>query len=330
MVYRAALIGCGKIGSEFDDHPRVEGIYSHAGAYAAHAQTQLVAVCDLDQNRLERCASRANVKARFGDYQKMLAEARPDIVSVCTPDATHYDVLRDVINTPGVQAIFAEKPLALEIEQAREVVDAADARGILLAVNYTRRYSNAYRELRQSLENGEFGRVQAVSGYYTKGILHNGTHWLDLARYLLGEIVAVMGTGAQAGAGVDPTLNGTIEFADGVKACLHGCTFDDEVSFFEMDIVGTRGRVRLEDSGHLLRFYRLADNSQYAGFRKFTQIREADGELGFAMLTAVEDLAHALATQTQPRCTGRDALVALTAAVALRDSARTGCPVNLI
>src|SRR5207253_5065884 len=116
MVYRAALIGCGKIGSEFDDFPRAAGIYSHAGAYSACSQTELVAVCDLDQSKLDRCASRANVKQRFRDHREMLADIRPDIVSVCTPDSTHYDLLRDVINTSSVKGILAEKPLALKTD----------------------------------------------------------------------------------------------------------------------------------------------------------------------------------------------------------------------
>ena len=330
MVYRAALIGCGRIGSEFDDHPRAEGIYSHARAYVACAQTELVAVCDLDRSKAERCATRENVSAVFDDYLQMLAETGPDIVSVCTPDATHFEVLSDVINTSGVKAILAEKPLALQVPQAREVVDAADHRGILLAANYTRRYSNAYRKLRNTLANSEIGKVQIVSGFYTRGILHNGTHWLDLARYLLGEIVAINGNGADVGAQIDPTVSGAIEFASGVRGYLHGCAFDHDMSLFEMDILGTRGRVSIKDSGQVIRFYGLSDSSQHAGFKTFAQTRTADGELACAMLNAVEDLVAALTGGTEPSCTGRDALAALQIAVALRDSARAGGRVSLI
>lgn len=328
MVYRAALIGCGKIGSEFDDHPRVEGIYSHAGAYAACAQTELIAVCDVDQDKLHRCAARANVKTCFDDYQKMLRETQPDIVSVCTPDSTHYDLLLEVTMTPGVKAILAEKPLALSTDQAREIVDAAERQGVLLAVNYTRRYSQAYSELRDYLAQGGIGRVQAVSGFYTKGIIHNGTHWFDLARFLLGEIQGVMRTGPTVEEDPDPTLSGEIEFASGARGYLHGCTFDQNVSLFEMDIVGTGGRVSIEDSGQRIRFHDLTENPQHAGFRKFVQTREVDGELGFAMLNAVEDLVSALTTGTQPLCTGHDALAALQTAIDMRDSVRTASPVR--
>ncbi len=329
MVYRAALIGCGKIGSEFDDHPRVAGVYSHAGAYAACAQTELIAVCDLDAARLERCATRENVAARFANHQQLLAETAPQIVSICTPDSTHYDLLRDVLATPSVKAILAEKPLALETDQAREIVAAADEQGVLLAVNYTRRYSNVYLELKEFLGSGGIGTVQSVSGVYTKGIIHNGTHWFDLARFLLGDISRVAAAGTDADQ-FNPTLSGTIEFASGAKGFLRGCTFADDVSLFEMDLLGTRGRVSIEDSGHLIRFYDLIDNPQYAGFKKFNQTRAADGELAYALANAVEDLVRALESGSQPRCTGRDALAALQAASALVDSARNSSPVSLI
>jgi predicted dehydrogenase len=328
MVYRAALIGCGKIGSEFDDNPRIKGVYSHAGAYVACSQTELVAVCDQDPNRLSRCAEKWGVVATFRDAHQMLAETRPDIVSICSPDSTHYELLRAVLSSPGVQAVFAEKPLAVELDQANEIVEEADRRGVLLAVNYSRRYSNSYFELRQLLDAGGIGEILAVSGYYTKGIIHNGSHWIDLARFLLGEMVEFRGINSRSEAEPDPTLDGLIEFARGMKGYLHGCSFDDLVSFFEMEIVGTRGRVSITDSGRTITFYELADNPHHSGYKTFSKTREVDGGLSYALLNAVDDLVHALITRSQPRCNGREAAAALRIACALRDSARSASPVR--
>jgi hypothetical protein len=56
MVYRAAIIGCGKIGSEFSENPAArEMVLTHAEAYHRRADTQLSAVCDLDPEKLARC-----------------------------------------------------------------------------------------------------------------------------------------------------------------------------------------------------------------------------------------------------------------------------------
>jgi predicted dehydrogenase len=329
MVYRAALIGCGKIGSEFDDNPRVKGVYSHAGAYTSCSKTELSAVCDADPNKLSRCAEKWNVAGTFRDAHEMLAETRPDIVSICTPDSTHYELLRAALSTPGVRAVFAEKPLALELDQANEIVEEADRCGVLLAVNYTRRYSNSYVELRQFLDSGGIGEILAVSGFYTKGIIHNGSHWIDLVRFLLGEMIEFRGISSRREASPDPTLDGLIEFAGGVEGYLHGCTFNDEVSLFEMEIVGTRGRVSITDSGRTITFSELAENPHHAGYKTFVKTREIDGGLSYALLNAVDDLVHALTTGGRPRCDGRDATAALRIACALRDSAPSATPVSL-
>src|SRR5438132_5288286 len=115
MVYRTALIGCGKIASAFADDPGFAsaGVCTHAQAYAACEQTQLVAVCDSDVAKLERCGRRWDVAARYRDAGRLLEEQHAEIVSVCTPDATHYELVRVALLAPGVQAVLAEKPLAL-------------------------------------------------------------------------------------------------------------------------------------------------------------------------------------------------------------------------
>lgn len=328
MVHRAALIGCGKIGSEFDSNPTAKGVYSHAGAYNACSRTQLAAVCDTDADKLKRAGERWKVRT-FGDARQMLHEIQPDIVSICTPDSTHYAMLRIALASPHIKAIFAEKPLALEPSQAQEIVDEANQRGILVVVNYSRRYSKTYWELKNFLDGGAIGPISAVSGFYTKGIIHNGTHWLDLARFLVGDISQVWGFRAEGEETVDPTLDGVIEFANGVRGTLRGCSFADEVSFFEMDIVGDRGRVTVSASGNNLRFYELSDDSAHAGYKEFRQLREIDGGLSDVMVIAVEDLVEALTNGEQPRCAGTDALVALKIAVALRESARAGVPIEL-
>ena len=72
MPYRAAVIGCGKIGSEYADDPRIRDIYTHAGAYTACPDTELVAVCDIDPARAKRCADRWGVRSSFVDFRAML------------------------------------------------------------------------------------------------------------------------------------------------------------------------------------------------------------------------------------------------------------------
>jgi predicted dehydrogenase len=328
MVYRAAIIGCGMIGSEFDDDPRVNGIYSHAGAYASCPETSLVAICDSDANKVEHCGQRWNVPARYRDSKQMLAEQRLDIVSICTPDETHYDLICAAIATPGVRAVLAEKPLSLELDQTRQVVGLANARGIVLAVNYSRRYAPSHIRLKEFLSSGGIGEIQTVSGFYTKGLLHNGTHWFDLARFLVGEVVRVWGVDVRKENSLDPTLDAFLDFECGASAYLHGC---DKTAFslFEMDLIGTNGRVRVIESGQTIEFFTVVDDSRFTGYKSLMEKNKISDGLHNELLYVVEDVVRCLNESGQPRCSGADGVETLRIALAVRESAQSGRFVTL-
>lgn len=324
MPLRTVIIGCGRIGSEAaDDQARI-GVYSHAGAYTACAATRLVAVCDRDPARARRCAQRWGGLPWYTDVAALLRAERPDLVSVCTPDATHEAVLRQVLAAPSVRGVLAEKPLAMRAAAARRLVQQARTRGVTLAVNYSRRYAASHARVRALLAAGRLGDIQAVTGYYGKGTLHNGTHWFDLVRWLFGEIVSVTGwKGADA-----ETHGALLRFASGLTATLHP-TDARAYALFELDVLGTRGRLRLTDFGQRVERSRVAPSAQYSGYRTLVPQPADTGALRDVTLHAVRDLARAVRTGGAPACTGEDGLAALQVAEAVVRSARTGRPVRL-
>jgi predicted dehydrogenase len=320
VVYRAVVIGCGKIGSDNAADPRISGISTHAGAYTSCAETALVAVCDSDPKKVERCSETWNIAHRFQDYRKMLDEIRPDIVSICTPDETHYDIISEVLTHPGIRAVFAEKPLAMTVGQARTLANLAKEHHVILAVNYSRRYSGKIRDLKRSLQDGLIGEIRAVNGYYTKGTIHNGTHWFDLARFLIGEIVAVRGFDNLSEGGPDPTLDADLEFACGAHGYLHACD-TAHFTIFEMDILGTRGRIVLKDFGHVMERYDVAESPYNTGFRSLVIRDTLTGVMNNQILSAIEDVVDCIREGKDPVCSGDDGIAALAIACAVRDSA---------
>lgn len=328
MAYRAAIVGCGLIGSEFSDTTSLPGIWSHAAAYAACPDIELVAICDQDEARLKRCGERWNVAARYRDFAQMLGAQRPEIVSICTPDATHYTLIRTALEHPAVRAVFAEKPLSLSLDQADELIDLAASRGVILAVNYSRRYALGFERLRGMIGAGVLGSIQTLSGYYTKGTLHNGSHWFDLANFLLGQAHLVTGIDRLGEVGEDPTLDVILEFECGAAGYLHGC---DAAAYalFEMDILGSQGRARIVDSGFIIEVYGLEASPFGAGYRKLTLQEKIDGCLENALLEAMMDMARCLRDGGVPRCSASDARQALAVGLAARQSLQTGQPVAI-
>jgi predicted dehydrogenase len=327
MTLRAALLGCGWIGSEFRTDTPV-GIYNHAAAYQACPDSELVAICDTDAEKLSRTGERWQVPARYTNLEELLVKSAPEVISICTPDAMHFEGVRAALSSPSVRGILAEKPLALEVEEAEELAKMAHSRGVALSVNYSRRYSVGHAELREWIRGGGVGRIVTVGGFYTKGTLHNGSHWFDLARWMVGEITEVSGFDMLGETGADPTLDAILRFENGAAGHLQA--FDASAgTLFEMDILGTQGRVRVVEPAGQFATFHLNESRTFPGYRVFEPGDVWPARNSDTVLHAVEDLVACVKNGGVPRCSAEDGVAAVRVARAVRESARIGQPINL-
>ena len=321
--YRAGIVGCGKIASEFADDPNMKGdVFTHAEAYFRNPETNLAAICDSDPAKLEQCGNRWNVEARYTDLQDMIVSENLDIVSVFTPDDTHYSVIKEILTLPKtVKLILCEKPLATSVEEAEKLIAISRERNVVLSVVYMRRFAQNYRALRDFIHSGQLGEVQAISGWYTKGVVHNGTHWFDALRFLVGEVDWVMSWQRCGEKLNDPTLDVILGVENGVLASLRAC---DEKYFtiFDMDIQGTLGRIRLLDSGFQIEHSSVIDSERYSGYQELKTTQKTFGDRKNLMLHAVEDAVSSLRTGKPPACTAEDGLEVLLIAASALESAQ--------
>ena len=146
-------------------------------------------------------------------------------------------------------------------------------------------------------------------------------------RLLVGEVHSVTAQDRLREPGDDPTLDVTLACAGGVRAELHACCAADW-SVFEMDLIGSRGRVCLTDSGDIVEVSEVVDGIPFAGYRSLVPARRVENSLRDVLLHAVTDLASCLQSGAVPRCTGEDGVRALRIALAARASAARGQPVR--
>jgi predicted dehydrogenase len=328
--YTAALIGCGKIGSLFADDPLMRGdVFSHAEAYTVCPGTELVAVVDTDQDARDKCGERWNVDARYSSVSEMMEKSKPDIVSVATPTQTHYAILVQLLSGDHVpKAILAEKPLSSTLVQAERVVQLAKEKGVLLIVMHMRRYANNMRSLRDFIRSGGIGDIRNVSGWLTRGTVHNGTHWFDLLRYLVGEVEWVHGIDSLQEGGEDPTLDVAMGLENGMLATMRSAEHNN-FTICEMDIMGTKGRAQIVDSSYQVHISTAVPSPRYSGYVELVPSSVDMGDRKDVMLHAVEDIVHCLDTGATPQSTGEDGVAALRIALAARESSETGMVVGL-
>lgn len=312
------------------DDPLMAGdVFTHAEAYCTSDKTSLVALCDIDRNKLEDAGNRWTVSELFQDAASMMSEAAPEIVSICTPTNTHIEVARQLLDsrTPP-KAILCEKPLASTLSDAEILVAKAKEKGIVLATIYMRRYAENFRALKKLLHSGELGKIQAVSGWYMGGTFHNGTHWFDMLRFLVGEVVQLHALNTLGESGDDPTFDVAMWTEGGALATLRACD-SKKYTLFEMDIVAERGRAQITDSGHAISLSRSAPSARYTGYTELQPSGIDFGHRRNLMLNAVEDAVDAVTLEHEPACTGADGLAALRIADAAARSVKHGEVIKL-
>lgn len=319
---RTLIISCGNIAGGFDTDRAADALpFTHAGAYTRHGGFAIMACVDPDAER------RAVFQARWGvaDGAASMAElaARPgafDVISICSPTDQHA---RDVEAALTLQprAIFCEKPLAPSLADAERLAERCKAAGVLLAVNYTRRWDPAVIRLADDLRRGAYGSVRSVSAVYGKGIVHNGGHMIDLLAMLFGPLeLSAAGTPSFDFWPEDPSVPALLVSNDGVPISLT-INHSADYALFELTLVTEAGTLTMRDGGSSW-FERRAETSQiFYGYLTLDQGHVRPGEYDRAMLAAVTNLAEAIEGRASLASDADNALYAQALCEKIRDAA---------
>ena len=177
----------------------------HLPAFKAledEGKVQIVAVCDVGEERLRRAAEKFQVPQAFADYRDMLALGEIDAVSVCTPNFQHKQPVLDAF--AAGKHVLCEKPLALNAAEGAEMVAAGRAAGKQLQVGYNLRFGPGAQSVKRFVDDGKLGpiyyaRAQALRrrgipshGHFTDKskqgggpLIDIGAHVLDLTLWLM-------------------------------------------------------------------------------------------------------------------------------------------------
>ncbi|UYU30328.1 Gfo/Idh/MocA family oxidoreductase [Siccibacter colletis] len=189
---RVAIIGAGQVADKV-----------HAAYYRTRDDLQMVAVCDSSEAQAQQFAGRYGIPLACTDVQAMLATARPDVVSVCSPNRFHYEHVMQAL-AAGCH-VMCEKPPAMTVEEADTMRRAARHAGRVLAYDFHHRFALDALLLREQVQAGVLGEVYVTIaralrrcgvpgwGVFTSKTLSGGgplidigIHMLDAAMYVLG------------------------------------------------------------------------------------------------------------------------------------------------
>ncbi len=264
--YRAAIIGLGYIGGADQISGDALGQSlkdldgTHFEALSKNPRVELVAGSSRDEGRRQRFAARSQART-YPDWRTMLAEEKPDIVSVATYAPQHAEITIACAQS-GVRAIFCEKPVATRLPDAGRMVQACQAAGALLIVNHNRRFHPNFRRLRDLLAAGALGDLTSALLQWTTGRLGAvGTHVIDALCMLIGQKVsAVSGTLDWSGRPDcrgpqfhDPGAWGMMQMGDGMRAFVNAPDYGSIP--LQLLISGSKGRATVMGNAVTLDFW---------------------------------------------------------------------------
>lgn len=273
IPYRVAIVGLSGIGisppaAAPDPVLGTMVPTSHAGAYAAQPDTEVVAVCDLMPERLEEFRATWAWKfpqARlYTDYRELLAEQDIDVLSVATPDDRHAQIVVDGVEA-GVRGVFCEKPIATTLADADRIIASCAEGDVPLVINHTRRWYPEYVEARRVLRSGAIGplqRIVATFGGSRAMLFRMGTHLVDMVCFFVESepnwVTAAVEDGDEgygpryAGDGghnpaSEPGASACVCFSNGVRAFVD--ISKGAMRAFSIDLIGGTGRLRIGPAG---------------------------------------------------------------------------------
>ncbi len=311
-------------------------------AINSQPDSRVAAVMSRDLNRAQAFARECNISAAYDSLDAMLADPNVHCVYISTTNDLHY--AQTLAAARAGKHVLCEKPLALELAQAREMVDACQRAGVVLGTNHHMRNSVIHRKARQMILDGAIGkplsarllramylpanlhtwRISAAAG--GGAILDMTVHDADIARFVLNsEVESVVAIKTQQGLGVgdiEDTVMGVFAFCNGVLCQFHD-SFVVKHADMHFEIHGTDGSLYAEKA-----------MSGQGGGKLFLRRGDARTEIDCGAYEelhtrAVKLFNAAVRGHGQPAVSGEDGVRSLQIALAVRDAANTGRRVYL-
>lgn len=252
---RAAVIGVGAMG------------HNHARVYAELSGVELVGVADSNAALARDVAAKFRVKA-YSQYEDLLKELKPDIVTVAVPTALHEAVAAQALQAGS--HVLIEKPIASSVEGGQRLIALADDLGRKIMIGHIVRFNPAIQALREKLRAGELGRIFQIVcrrvGPFPARIRDVGViidlapHDIDVIRFLTGE--EPDSVYAQIARRVhtehEDLVFGMLNFPSGLTGALE-INWLTPTKVREIIVLGERGMFRVDDLTQDLYFYENAD-----------------------------------------------------------------------
>ncbi|MCD6510183.1 MAG: Gfo/Idh/MocA family oxidoreductase [Thermoprotei archaeon] len=301
--YRAGIIGCGRIAR------------MHLNGWRSLENVEVVAAMDINEAVVEDFCRKHGIPRAYTDYEEMVTKEELDLVSICTWPLSHAEITVNVAKL-GVKGILCEKPMCLSLAEADSMIEACERNGVKLAIGHQHRFDPPNVLVRQLIARGAIGKPHLLVCRVEDGLLNNGTHYIDLMRYWLGDPKPEWVIGQverktdrfERGSPIEDLCMGLICFENGTRGLIESDLPSENFPSRPL-IYGSNGIMTLTGDGVLV----LNDG------RKGWQMIKAHPQRD----TEFSELIDWIEGRREHRCSARQARYTMEIMMAIYESART-------
>lgn len=320
-----ALAGCGSIAVK------------HGEAIRQVPGAQLKAVYDVDLDRAREFAEKFGV-AYTDTFYQLLKKEDIQVVDICSPGAFHADLAKEAARAG--KHVLVEKPMALTLEEADEMIEACAKAGVNLGVVFQNRYKPAMACLKNAVAGGHFGKLTHGTAtlrwnrnlnYYQGSpwrgqtslgggvLLNQAIHNIDLLLWLMGEVDAVFAFTARRlfNLEAEDVAVGVIQFKNGALGIVEAasttypCNLEESINIFGEKGTAVIGGTRADQ----IKVWNFAEDT--------SEILRSNNEKIKGHIPVIEDMVECIRQGKRPAVDGEAGRKSLQIVLAFHESART-------
>ncbi|GGD61615.1 Gfo/Idh/MocA family protein [Paenibacillus nasutitermitis] len=269
--------------------------------FRTNVDIELKAICGRDLSAVKEMARNFGWESVETDWQKLIAREDIDLIDVCAPSNVHEEVVLEAVKSG--KHVFCEKPLALDLNGAVDMLQAAQLAKVIHMVSFNYRFVPAIQLARRIINEGRIGTIRQFRGHFFQDWLVNpeatltwrlkreeagagalgdlGAHVIDLAGYLVGEISSVIGSretfvpertnanGVKEAVTVDDAFSALVRFRNGAMGTLESSRYaTGRKCQNALEIYGSEGAILFDfQKMNELQFFSRRDDPHLQGFR---------------------------------------------------------------
>lgn len=185
-MYSLTIVGGGEISCGYDN-PKSKSILTHINGAIKHPGIQLNSIVEINRDKHDYIKDKWGKRIKiFSDLNESLSNFKSDIFVIATPTNTHLRVIKNILFNYCPKLILCEKPIVSKIKEYEELYKLLESYNTKIMTNFPRRFDISLNILKKEILNSK--KKYHFYGTFNKGLIHNGSHMIDLISMLVGPI----------------------------------------------------------------------------------------------------------------------------------------------